>query len=74
MAIDRSAADKFIKYILKSADVFIFLIKTMTADIFVTKAIKVVPPYSRTKTFGKGSGSAIKSDNSAVLLVSNVLL
>jgi hypothetical protein len=43
-AIDMSAADKFIRYFLKSADVFIFLTKIMTADIFVMKATKAVPP------------------------------
>jgi hypothetical protein len=46
----------------------------MTADIFVTKAIKAIPPYIRAKTVGNGSGSANKSDNLAFFLVSNVLL
>jgi hypothetical protein len=38
----------------------------MTANIFVTKAKDAVPPYSRTKIVGKGSGSANNLDNSAV--------
>ncbi len=74
MAIERSAADKFIKYFRKSADVFIFLTRIIIADIFVMKATKAIPPYSRAKTVGKGSGSAIKSDNFVFFLVSNVLL
>ncbi len=45
-----------------------FLTKIMTADIFVTKAIKAVPPYSRAKIDGKGSGSANNSDKFAVEL------
>ncbi len=63
-----SAADKFIRYFLKSADVFIFLTRITTANIFVTKAKDVVPPYSRAKIVGKGSGSANNSDNWAVEL------
>jgi hypothetical protein len=38
------------------------------------KTKKVVPPYSGTKTVGKGSGSAIKWENFVFFLVSNVLL
>jgi hypothetical protein len=70
-AIDRSAADKFNKYFLKSEDVFIFLIRIITADMFVIEAQNAVPPYNRAKTVGKGSGSANNLDNSAVLLYSD---
>jgi hypothetical protein len=42
----------------------------MTADIFVMKAKEAIPPYIRDKIVVNGSGSADKSDNSAVLLVS----
>jgi hypothetical protein len=66
-AFEISAAAKFNKYFLKSADIFIFLTRIMT-DIFVTKATKAIPPYSRAKAVGKGSGSANKFDNSAVEL------
>jgi hypothetical protein len=38
------------------------------------KTTKVVPPYSRAKTVGKGTGSAIKSNIFVFFLVSNVLL
>jgi hypothetical protein len=67
-AIDMSAADKFIKYFLKSADVFICLTKIIIADIFVTKAKVAIPPYSKAKIVGKGSGSANKTDNPPVEL------
>ncbi len=36
--------------------------------MFVIKAIKAVPPYSRAKNVGKGSASANNSDNFAVEL------
>jgi hypothetical protein len=67
-AIVMSVAAKFIRYFLKSTDVFFFLTRIMTAEIFVTKAIKAVPPYSRAKIDGKGSGSANNSDKFAVEL------
>ncbi len=57
-AIDMSTADKFIIYILKSVDVYFFLIRIIITDIFVMKATKAVSPYSRAKTVGKGLGSA----------------
>jgi hypothetical protein len=41
-------------------------VSIMTADIFVIKAIKTVPPYSRAKTVRKGSGSANNSNNPTV--------
>jgi hypothetical protein len=70
-AIDMSAAAKFIRYFLKSADVFIFLTRIMTANILVMKAKEAIPPYSRAKIVGKGSGSANKLDNSVVALVND---
>jgi hypothetical protein len=39
--------------------------------MFVINAKIAVPPYSRANAVGKGSGSANKSDNSAVKLVSD---
>jgi hypothetical protein len=74
IAIDRSAADKFIKYLLKSADIFIFLTRIMIANIFAIKAKDAVPPYSRAKIVGKGSDSANNSDNSVVVFVSDKFL
>jgi hypothetical protein len=63
-----SVKAKFIRYFLKPIDVFFFLTRKIIADIFVTNAIKAVPPYSRVKIDGKGSGSANNSDNSVVRL------
>ncbi len=70
-AIDRSVADKFNNYFLKSDDVLIFLIRIMTADIFVMNNMKAVPPYSRAKTVGEVSGSANKTDKTVVVFFSN---
>jgi hypothetical protein len=67
-AIDISAAAKFIRYFLKSADILFFSINIRIADILVMRAIKAIPPYIKAKHVGKGSGSATKLDKSEVIL------